>query len=149
MIIAIRLQLLTTFQRNAFRFQVNIGDLNVGPEIEIRTFGLFNEAFAQLFTIVCMKTEVVVDWIVYERELTTDCFVLFEHERVETYSSHHRAAEKAGGTGANDQDIVHRVAQTVSLRSAHPRADSLLDRINKLTSSKVKNESLSLILIIM
>src|SRR2546423_8001324 len=65
-----------------------------------------------------MKTEVVVDWIVYERELTTNCFVLFEHERVETKLVTPPRGGKAGGTGANDYDIVHRVAQTVSLRSA-------------------------------
>src|SRR5207244_9127484 len=128
--------------------QVDAGNLNIGPEIEIRTLGLFNEAFAQFFTIVCMKTEVVVDWIVYERELTTDCFVLFEHERVETKLVTPTRGRKTGGTGAYDYDIVHAsdllsqvpaIGNEVSTWSGRDRAKDLRFQVLSLRSESIDN----------
>src|SRR5205814_534308 len=91
---------------------------NIRPKIEIAGFGLFNEACAQLLPIVRMQTEIVIDRIVHEKELAADFFVLFEHQRVKTQLVTPPRCGKAGGTSADDYDIVHRVAQTVSLRSA-------------------------------
>src|SRR6185503_9659018 len=57
---------------------------------------------AQALAIVSMKAKVVIDWIVYPRELAAHRFVLLEHQRVEPQLVTPTRRRKTGRASAND-----------------------------------------------
>src|SRR5207245_5882399 len=75
-----RLKLFTAAERDAFRFQIDMLDVDVGPEIEIAIFRLLDEAIAQLAAILSPHPRIIGYRVVNREQLSSDFFASFQHE---------------------------------------------------------------------
>src|SRR2546425_458769 len=101
------LKTLAGVKGNAPGFQVNAVDLDVGPEIEIAVFGLFDKTIAQLAAVGSLHTEIIHNRMVNRKELAADLFVLLQNQRVEAQLVAPKCRGQSGRPRANDQNVVH------------------------------------------